>query len=252
MNIPSDARIIVERANKRVYDCGDVVIKLFNEHKSAADIFTEALNLARINETGILSPQITEVSMINGCWALASKKIEGKNLQELMNKHPEKTNEYLGMLVDLQIDLHKHHNPMLQRQNDKYAKMINSLTCIDATCRYNLLERLDGMKYMTNVCHGDLNPSNIIIENDGSMAICDWAHTTQGCPEADVAMTYLLFALRDRQLADTYLKMYCKRGDMPMQIVKPWISIVAAAELARKRGTDTDFLLSWIDVVDYQ
>lgn len=252
MNIPADAKVIVERGNKTVYDCGDTIVKLFNDNKPAADVFNEALNLSRINETGIASPAIKEVSKVDGAWALSTEKIEGKTLAELMEENPEKRDEYLQLFVDLQIEINKYSNPMLQRQADKYARMINALTCVDATCRYNLLERLDGMQRKTSVCHGDLNPSNIIVSEDGTLSVCDWAHATQGCPEADVAMSYLLFALTDRELANDYMKLYCKTADMPMQIVRPWLSIVAGAELARKRGMNTEFLMSWIDVVDYQ
>ena len=65
-------------------------------------------------------------------------------------------------------------------------------------------------------------------------------------------MTYLLFALQSKEQADAYLELYCERADMPMQIVRQWMSIVAASELARGRKVDEDFLMSWIDVVDYQ
>ena len=66
-------------------------------------------------------------------------------------------------------------------------------------------------------------------------------------------MTYLLFALEDKQQAEAYLELYCDRADVPMQIVRRWMSIVAASELARGRADqDAEFLLSWIDVVDYQ
>ena len=36
-----------------------------------------------------------------------------------------------------------------------------------------------------------------------------------------------------------------------MQVVRQWMSIVAASELARKRGDQKEFLMRWIDVVDY-
>ena len=66
-------------------------------------------------------------------------------------------------------------------------------------------------------------------------------------------MTYLLFALTDKQQADAYLELYCDRADVPMQVVRQWMSIVAAAELSRKRtDVNDEFLMSWIDVVDYQ
>ena len=66
-------------------------------------------------------------------------------------------------------------------------------------------------------------------------------------------MTYLLFALEDKQQADAYLELYCNRADEPIQIVRSYMSIVAASELARKRGGANDeFLMSCIDVFDYQ
>ena len=65
-------------------------------------------------------------------------------------------------------------------------------------------------------------------------------------------MTYLLFALHSKEQADAYLELYCERADMPMQVVRQWMSIVAASELARKRKVDEEFLMSWVDVVDYQ
>ena len=143
-------------------------------------------------------------------------------------------------------------SPLLNRQRDKFARMIDSLDQLNATTRYNLQERLDGMTKEFKVCHGDFNPSNVIVGDDGQLYVCDWAHATQGSPAADVATTYLLFALNSKDQAEAYLELYCDRADMPMQVVRQWTSIVAASELARKRNVNDEFLKNWIDVVDYQ
>ena len=124
--------------------------------------------------------------------------------------------------------------------------MINSLEAINATTRYNLLERLDGLKKGTAVCHGDFNPSNVIVSEDGTLSVCDWA------PAADVAMTYLLFSLTSKEQAEAYLDTYCERADMAKQIVRQWLPVIAASELARKRKVNEEFLMSWVDVFDYQ
>ena len=129
--------------------------------------------------------------------------------------------------------------------------MIDSLDGLNATTRYNLQERLNGMRRHRRICHGDFNPSNVIVSEDGTLSVCDWAHATQGSPAADAAMTYLLFAMKDQQQAEAYLELYCDRADEPMQVVRQWMSIVAASELARKRGDQKEFLMRWIDVVDY-
>lgn len=254
MLLPDSKIELVRRGNKVVYDLGDKIVKVFNETKPASDVFNEALNLVRINETGIKSPELLEVSKLEdtgGC-ALVTRKVEGTTLAEKMQAEPQRFGEYLEQFVDLQIDIHSHVSPLLPRQRDKYSRMINGLTQLNATTRYNLSERLDGMKKEVKVCHGDFNPTNVIVTADGELYVCDWAHATQGSPAADVAMTYLLFALTSKEQAEAYRDLYCERADMPKQVVSQWMSIVAASELARNRGIDDDFLMTWIDVVDYQ
>ena len=253
MILPESKIVIVEHSNKKVYDLGDSIAKVFNANKPASDVFNEALALARIYESGVPAPKPLEVSEVEGeGWAMVTEKIKGTTLADKMAAEPSKFYEYLEQFVDLQIQLHANHSPLLNRQRDKYARMINSLTNLNATTRYNLMERLDGMKKEFQICHGDFNPSNVIITDDDKWFVCDWAHATQGSPAADAAMTYLLFALNDKQQADAYLELYCNRADLPMQVVQQWMSIVAAAELSRGRtDVNDEFLMNWIDVVDY-
>ena len=40
--------------------------------------------------------------------------------------------------------------------------------------------RLESMPKHNKVCHGDFNPSNVIITDDGTPYIIDWSHATQG------------------------------------------------------------------------
>ncbi len=244
---------IVKRQNKVVYREGDCMIKVFNENKPVSDIFNEALNLARVTEAGINSPKPVWVKRVDGDWAFATTRIAGKALDDLMAEHPEKLDKYLKLFVDFQVRIHSFRAPLLQRQKDKYTRMIKSLTDIlDATTRYELEMRLDGMPNEVEVCHGDFNPSNVIVGDDGELYACDWAHATQGSGAADAAMSYLLFELEDHTTAEKYLDLYCKKSDTPKQIVRNWLSIVAASELSRHREDNREFLLSWIDIADYQ
>lgn len=253
MKLSDNKTEIVHRGNKVVYDCGDRIAKVFNATKPVSDVFNEALNLARIGETGIRVPKILEVSESEEGWALSTEKVPGTTLAERMRADAKNEDMYLEQFVRLQLEINGHTAPLLNRQKDKYARMINGLTEIDATTRYELLVRLDGMKLENKVCHGDYNPSNVIVGEDGLLYVCDWAHATQGSPSADAAMTYLLFALEDLGRADKYLVMFCKMADMPVQIVRRWTSIVAASELARHRSAkEGEFLRSWIDVAEYQ
>ena len=76
-------RVIAVRNNKTIYRDGDRVIKVFNKEYSKADVLNEALNQARIEETGLNIPKILEVTMIDGKWAIVSELIKGKTLAQL-------------------------------------------------------------------------------------------------------------------------------------------------------------------------
>ena len=147
MLLPDSKTELVRRGNKVVYDLGDKIVKVFNETKPVSDVFNEALNLARINECGIRSPKALEVSQLENAngWALVTEKVAGTTLADKMTAEPQRFGEYLEMFVDLQIEIHGYTSPLLNRQRDKFARMIDSLDQLNATTRYNLQERLDGM-----------------------------------------------------------------------------------------------------------
>ena len=244
MKIQAD-KIIAVRTSK-------TVIKVFDENYSKADVLNEALNQARIEETGLNIPKILEVSKMDGKWALTSEYIPGVTLQQLMDKYPEKKNEYLEQFVDIQMQVHSKTCPLLTKLKDKMNRKINE-TDLDATTRYELHTRLEGMPKHKKVCHGDFNPSNIIIRDDGTPYIIDWSHATQGNASADVARTYLLFWLSgDISGAEAYLDLFCKKSDTAKQYIQKWLPIVAASQSVKGRPEEREFLLNWVNVVDYE
>ena len=245
-------RVIAVRNNKTIYRDGDRCVKVFSSDYSKADVLNEALNQARIEETGLNIPKIHEVTMIDGKWAIVSDYIKGKTLAQLMEENPEKKAEYIELLVDLQMSVHAKTCPLLNKLKDKMSRKIAE-TEFDATTRYDLHTRLEGMPKHNKVCHGDFNPSNIIIAEDGTPYILDWSHATQGNASADVARTYLLFWLNgDIEGAETYLNLFCKKSDTAKQYVQKWMPIVAASQSVKGNEKEREFLATWVGVVDYQ
>ncbi len=244
--------VIAKRKNKIIYRDGDRCIKVFDEHYSKADVLNESLNQARIEETGLNIPKILEITMTDGKWAIVTEFIEGKTMAQLMEENPEKKQEYIELLVDLQLEVHSKKSPLLNKLKDKMNRKISEAS-LDATTRYELHTRLEGMPKHTKVCHGDFNPSNIIITPDGKAYIIDWAHATQGNASADAARTYLLFCLGgDQVAAGAYLDTFCKKSDTARQYVQKWMPIVAASQSVKGNEDEREFLLSWVDVVDYE
>ena len=245
---------IFSRADKEIYLADGNLVKVFGANYSKANILNEALNHARVEETDLNVPKLHAVQVVDGKWAIVLDYIEGKTLQQLMDERPEKEEEYLNLFVDLQRTVFSKTVPMLNKLKDKLQGIISATNpVLEATTRYDLHTRLDSMPKHTHLCHGDFNPTNIIITKDGKPYIIDWAHATQGNSSADVAQSYLLFYLAGKkELADKYLKLYCKKSDTAIQYVQRWIPIVAASRLSKAKAEEADLLHSWIDVVEYE
>lgn len=245
-------KVLAVRNKKTVYKNGDKAIKVFNEDFKKSDILNEALNQARVEETGLNIPSILEVSKIDGKWAITSDFIKGKTIARLMEEEPEKIDEYLELFVDIQLNIQSKKCPLLNKLKDKMQGKI-SQTDLDATTRYELHTRLAGMPKHDKVCHGDFNPSNVIITDNGDAYVIDWAHATQGNASADAARTYLLFMLNGKkELGEKYLDLFCDKSDTAKQYVQKWMPIVAASQSVKGNPEEKDFLMNWVNVVEYE
>lgn len=246
--------IIAERKTKTVYKDEDTVVKLFVKDYSKANILNEALNQARVEEnTNLNIPKLLEVKKFASRWALTTEYVEGKTLDILMKEHPEKEDEYLEMFVKLQLEVLSNKVSLLSRIKDKFKRKLNETKIINDNTKYELLQRLEGMKSHTKLCHGDFNPSNVIVCSNGKCYIIDWSHATQGNASADAARTFLIFSMQgEEELANKYLDMFVKESGIDKRNIQRWIPIVAATQLTKENPDEEDFLRSWIDVIDFE
>ena len=244
--------VLAQRAKKVIYKDGDTILKVFDSDFSKADILNEALNQARIEETGLNVPKLLEVSKIDGKWAIRIEYIPGKTLQQLMDENPDKIDEYLKLFVEIQKEIFSKQAPMLNKIKDKFNRKI-SASKFDATTRYELHTRLDSMKDHKKICHGDFNPSNIIITPGGDWYVIDWSHVTQGNAAADAARTYMLFCLNGEDaIAEKYLNLFCKETDTAKQYVQRWMPIVACTQSIKGKPEEQELLERWVNVVEYE
>ena len=246
--------VIARRETKEVYKDGGNTIKLFVENYSKANILNEALNQARVEEgTDLRIPKLVTVTKIENRWALVSEHIEGTPLDVLMREHPEKQEEYLNLFVDTQLNILSKRVPLLTPIKDKFRRKLQEATNIDDNVKYDLMHRLEGMKNHRKLCHGDYNPSNVIVMENGEVCVIDWSHVTQGNASADAARTFLLFSMNgETELAEKYLKLFSVKSEIPVNHLQRWIPIVAATQMTKGKPEEQDFLRKWIEVIEFE
>ena len=245
-------RVIAVRNDKTVYRDGDACIKVFAGTYGKDDVLNEALNQARVEQTGLNVPKLRAVTQTEGKWAIVSDYIAGRTLDCLMRDDPEKTETYLDLFIDIQKNIHSVTEPLLIKQKDKMRRKILR-SDVEATMRYDLIARLDGMPRHGKLCHGDFNPSNVILRSDGTPFVVDWAHASVGNASADAARTYLGMLLSgDNECAAAYLAAFAaKCGTKPTDIEK-WFPIVAAAMSVDVNAEERDILLKRIVSDDWK
>lgn len=246
--------LIAQRKNKEIYVDNDKVIKLFVEDHSQSDILNEALNQSRVDEYSNLNvPKLVEVRKLENRWAIISERVEGKTISQMMKEQPEKTDEYLNLFVDVQLTILSNEVPLLNRIKEKFTRKLENATNIDENTKYELLQRLQGMKNHNKLCHGDYHPSNVIVKEDGTVYVIDWAHVTQGNASADAARTFLLFSIdNNEELAEKYLNLFANKSGIEKSHIQRWIPIVAATQMTKNIPEEQEFLSKWINVVDFE
>ena len=243
---------ICRKKDKIFYREGKTLVKLFDESYPKENVLNEALNQARVENTPLHVPHILGVSTLEGKWAIVMDFIEGETLSSLMEKRPERREEYISLLVRLQTDISACRVPLLPRLKDKMdAKIARSE--YPETVKYDLQTRLQGLPKHYKLCHGDFCPGNVIVTSEGVPYIIDWAHATQGNASADAARTYLTFRLRgEDENAESYMKLYCERTGTARGYIEEILPIVAATQTEKSTEEEKKMLRSWVNVVDWQ
>ena len=52
--------------------------------------------------------------------------------------------------------------------------------------------------------------------------------------------------------AEKYLNLFCKKSDTAKQYVQKWLPIVAASQSVKGKPEEREFLMHWVNVVEYE
>ena len=245
--------VLQQRTDKVVCRDKDTVLKIFGPNYKVSLILNEAMNEARAAETGLPVAKVLEVLKLREHWCIRREYIEGETLADLMAKDKKNMTKYLKDFVAIQCKIFSKTSDRMGNLADKLDKQI-SASPVDKVTRYDLHMKLQSFPRGTALCHGDFNPTNVILTPSGDWRVIDWSHVRLGDPCADVARTYLLFWLSGHvAAAEKYMELACEALKVPLHEVQKWLPIVAAAESSREQSPKNhELLLHWASVVDYE
>ena len=245
--------VLQQRTDKVVCRDKDTVLKIFGPNYKVSLILNEAMNEARAAETGLPVAKVLEVLKLREHWCIRREYIEGETLADLMAKDKKNMTKYLKDFVAIQCKIFSKTSDRMGNLADKLDKQI-SASPVDKITRYDLHMKLQSYPRGTALCHGDFNPTNVILTPSGDWRVIDWSHVRLGDPCADVARSYLLFWLSGHvAAAEKYLELACEALKVPLHEVQKWLPIVAAAESSREQTPKNhELLLHWASVVDYE
>ena len=244
--------VLLQREGKLIVRDAATVLKIFGPDYKVSDILNEAMNEARAAETGLPVPKVLEVLKIRDHWCIRREYVAGTTLADALAADKRSVEKRLRQFVDIQAEIFAKTSARMGNLSDKLDRQI-SASPLPRETRYDLHVRLQGLPRGTALCHGDFNPTNVIITEKGDWRVIDWAHVRLGDPLADVARTYLLFWLAGQVgTAGKYLAIACEKLGAQVPDVQKWLPVVAAAESANAKDRKTlDLLEHWASVVDY-
>lgn len=210
-------------------------------------IHSEAQYAEAARAAGAPVPRLLGIEQMSGRASSVWERVEGTSMWQHVIDQPKLSAELGRLLADIQCALFALVPPVtLPNQRDRLVSKIRwSAATVDASLA-RALELLPTQVGPLRLCHGDLHPSNVILDDHGPM-IVDWFDASRGDPIADVARTFLtllgdgtsgprhLPGSNGRTLAaltDGYL--FQLRGPLEIadDLLARWEAIQAAARMA--------------------
>lgn len=225
------------------------ILKLFYEWVRPDHVRREADIGDMVQAAGLPAPRVEGQITVEGRTGIVYERVEGATMLRQVVDNPWSTARIARSMAELHSRIHAVHLDRLPSLRDRLLERIGQAgaTLPDAA-RQAALDALDRLPDGDAVCHGDFHPDNILMTDDGPIAI-DWAEAARGHPLADVARTSLMISLGEpppdaddslrwrlnqvrAPFHDTYLEHYMALTGVTQKHVTAWQLPITVARLA--------------------
>ena len=233
MNLNGELIATGNTANLYLWD--HKIVKIFKDNLPSTEALYEAKKQAYAYSCGLNVPKVLEVTKINGTQAIIMEYMKGETLGEQLLQNLKAAEYYLNILVNVQKSIHeiKVKSDEIERMDIRIQRKIQSAAALNQNQKQALLSQLKSFNYEPRLCHGDLHPFNLIV-NEDLVSIIDWVDASAGDFRADVCRTYLLLSKHSVELAELYLQKYCDTTNTSKSDILQWLPISAGAMLEER------------------
>jgi aminoglycoside phosphotransferase (APT) family kinase protein len=248
MSTTTLGRLLGSGKEAEVYECGELVVKLYRATASKRSAFREAAILAAIEALELPAPTVWGVRQIDERWGVSMARADGRTFSEGLRREPNMAPAYLRQMALLHLRIHNCQATHFACVNARLAANIRQTVMLGEARQKALLEGLAALPEGDRLCHGDFHPMNIL-GSPGREMVVDWLDASRGDPAADVCRSYVLMKPSYPALASAYLAMYSERSGVGKERILGWLPFVAAARLAEGVPDEADQLMAMADAI---
>ncbi|NKI21566.1 phosphotransferase [Paenibacillus dendritiformis] len=242
------------------WEDGSKLVKVAKANTDMEAMRREFHNNRMAWEHGLPVARPYELVEIGGRPGIVCERIYGESIMERFVKKALKPTQPAGKIgipdgEDIRLTaraLYEIHQAAIQLPSSQRSTMIYSIQSVDYLTlaeKEAVIAILDALPLKQQLCHGDPNPNNMFIREDGQVAVIDWMNASIGNPEADLAeyMIMIRYAVLPSELPgsisefldpmreaiiDIFMDEYTKLSGMTYEEVYPWLVPVAARKLS--------------------
>lgn len=232
------------------------IIKLAKANTSSWAVRREYRNNWIVWNLGLPVAKTFELLEVENRLGIIMERVYGETLlvrflkQALSNRGYEVNENEIQQTARIFSEIHDKTNiDQLPLQKDVLKLSINRVEYLTSAEKETVISNLEAFSSKQLLCHGDLNPNNMIIQDDGKIVVIDWMNASIGNSEADIAEYIIMiryailppnlptrflafFDSKRETIISIFMDEYAKLTGITYDEVKPWIVPVAARKLS--------------------
>ena len=248
---------IAEGGSADIYEWGEgKILKLAKSKTSHYAMKREFDNHNMVRNLQLPTVQVYEMLSVDGRTGIVFEKFAGVTLLELLMQdltaaelNRRKIKDHIQLFAQILHRIHqitKVNMPFTQRESLEYS--INQVEMITNEEKDHICQLLNTFPEKQCLCHGDLNPGNVMIGNDGHYVIIDWMDASLGNPEGDLAEFIVMmrravlpqdvpkravevFDSMREEIITIFMEEYTKLSGIAYEDVAPWLLPITARKL---------------------